>query len=226
MMVVASFTSIGVRLAIAPLGDAIARELAKMAVLLPPARPASTPEDGLVEDGLTDDSLSDGSSRAGMEHASAERMKRDRRGRFGAVLADSVTVGRAALAQAKSGQAKPGDGGASDAGASKGDPDSPKGTIVIPASAVAAALEKRNVSATDAKAADGSALGARLHGVSRHKTGLRDGDIVVAVEGARTPTVSAMVSRAMQVASGGASRLTGRIRRGEATYVVVLELPR
>ena len=66
---------------------------------------------------------------------------------------------------------------------------------------------------------------ARLAGVSKYRTGLRDGDIVVSVAGTRTPTVSAMASAAMQAASSGATRISGRVVRGDASYAVVLELP-
>ena len=60
----------------------------------------------------------------------------------------------------------------------------------------------------------------------RYRTGLRDGDIVVAVAGTRTPTVAAMVAVAMQAAGNGATHLAGRIVRGDATLAVVLELPK
>jgi hypothetical protein len=104
--------------------------------------------------------------------------------------------------------------------------DAPKATIVVAAAAVARALEKRDVGATNATAPDGSPLGARLSGVSRYHTGLRDGDVVVSVGGTRTPTVDAMVGAAMAVASAGATRVSGRIVRGDALYAVVIELPK
>jgi hypothetical protein len=108
-----------------------------------------------------------------------------------------------------------------------GAPASPsKGTITVPASAVARALEKKDVSATDAEGPDGRPFGARLRGVGRYKTGLHDGDVVVSVEGTRTTTASAMIGAGMAAAAAGRTRITGQIRRGEATYDVVLELPR
>ena len=100
--------------------------------------------------------------------------------------------------------------------------DGPKGTIVIPASAVTRALEKKDIRATNAKSPEG----VRLHGVGRYGVGLRDGDVVIKVQGTRTKSVEAMVQAAMGAASAGATRLTGTIRRGEATYDVVLEIPR
>jgi hypothetical protein len=87
-------------------------------------------------------------------------------------------------------------------------------------------MAKRDVGAVNATAADGSPLGARLVGVSRYRTGLNDGDIVVSVAGTRTPTVDAMVAVAVQVASGGASRISGRVMRGDSKINVVLELPK
>jgi hypothetical protein len=101
-----------------------------------------------------------------------------------------------------------------------------KGTIVIPASAVKKAIERKDVGATSAKGPDGAPLGARLTGVGKYGLGLRDGDVVVAVQGTRTPTVQAMVGAAMGAASGGATRLSGRILRGGVAYAVVLEIPR
>ena len=103
---------------------------------------------------------------------------------------------------------------------------SPKATIVVPASLVTRAIEKRDVGAMNANAPDGSPLGARLVGVSKYRSGLRDGDVVVSVAGTRTPTVAAMIAAGLRAASGGATRISGRIMRGNATYAVVIELPK
>jgi hypothetical protein len=104
--------------------------------------------------------------------------------------------------------------------------DAPKATIFVPAALVARALERRDVGATNAITPDGAQLGARLVGVSKYRTGLRDGDVVVSVAGTRTPTVSAMTTAALQAAGGVAPRISGRILRGDTTMTVVLELPR
>jgi hypothetical protein len=104
--------------------------------------------------------------------------------------------------------------------------DAPKATIVVPAAIVTRAMERRDVGATNARAPDGTPLGARLIGVGKYRTGLRDGDVVVAVGGTRTPTVQAMVGAAMQAATTGATRISGRVVRGDATFAVVLELPK
>jgi hypothetical protein len=104
--------------------------------------------------------------------------------------------------------------------------DASKATIFVPAALVARALERRDVGATNAVTADGAQLGARLVGVSKYRTGLRDGDVVVSVAGTRTPTVNAMTTAALQAAGGVAPRISGRIMRGDTTMTVVLELPR
>lgn len=118
------------------------------------------------------------------------------------------------------------DGGADAGHASPSTSDAPRSTIFVPASVVQRALERRDVAATNARAADGAPLGARLAGVGKYRTGLRDGDVVVMIGGTRTPTVEAMVGAAMAVATSGAGRISGRILRGDATYAVVLELPK
>ena len=92
--------------------------------------------------------------------------------------------------------------------------------IFVSAAAVSRALELRDVGATS------SPLGARLVGVSRYRTGLRDGDVVISVAGTRTPTIAAMVAAALDAASHGASRISGQIMREDVALDVVLELPR
>lgn len=101
----------------------------------------------------------------------------------------------------------------------------PKGTIVVTASAVAKAIEKKDVGARNAKGPDGRPLGARIHGVGRYHTGLQDGDVVVFVGGVRTETTDAMVDAATKALAAGATKLTGRILRGDDVWDVVLELP-
>lgn len=133
------------------------------------------------------------------------------------------TAHRASIEEAK-------DAGADAARAPSPSPPSltepPKATIVVPAAAVTRALEKRDVGATNAVAADGSPLGARLVGVSRYRTGLRDGDVVIFVGGTRTPTIAALTSAGMAAAGNGATSISGRILRGGAVYAVVIELPK
>ncbi len=119
------------------------------------------------------------------------------------------------------------DAGAHEAGVREaGAPEAaPSKVFVVPATAVARALERRDVGAVNAIAEDGTPVGARLVGVSKYGTGLRDGDIVVSVAGTRTPNVSAMVSAGLGAIQSGATRLGGRVVRGNVTYGVVLEVP-
>jgi hypothetical protein len=98
----------------------------------------------------------------------------------------------------------------------------PKGTIVVPANVVARAIQQRDITATNATKPDG----AKLAGVGKYGVGLKDGDVVVSVNGTRTPNVGAMVAAGLGAAQAGASKISGKIVRGDATYAVVLELPR
>jgi hypothetical protein len=98
----------------------------------------------------------------------------------------------------------------------------PKGTIVVPAAVVAKAMQQRDITATNATKPDG----AKLAGVGKYGVGLKDGDVVVSVNGTPTPNVDAMVRAGLAVANTDAKRITGKIVRGDATYAVVLELPR
>lgn len=105
-------------------------------------------------------------------------------------------------------------------------PAPPVATILVPAAAVARAMQRRDVGAVNAVSPEGAPVGASLRGVSRYRTGLRDGDVVVSVAGTPTPNVGAMVSAAMAAAQGGAPRISGQIMREGARMNVVLELPK
>jgi len=100
-----------------------------------------------------------------------------------------------------------------------------RGTIVVPAQVVAHAVTEKKVGARDAVDENGNPVGARIHGVGRYKTGLQNGDIIVSVGGTPTPTTTALVDVAMKIIGAGATKLTGKIRRGDTLYDVVLELP-
>lgn len=208
----------GVRLAVAPVGDAIASGLARAvpsAAIAPPK--SSAPE-----------SATEAPSVAPIPDPTDEQLES-----VGAlprrVASRSPLPRRENAATAEEGPA-PALTIAVDAEPTPASPpivgDAPKATIFVPAALVSRALERRDVGATNAKTADGAQLGARLAGVSKYRTGLRDGDVVVSVAGTRTPNVSAMASAAMQAAGHGATRLSGRILRGDAVYAVVLELPK
>ncbi|MDB5220489.1 MAG: hypothetical protein JWO86_8416 [Myxococcaceae bacterium] len=202
--------AIALRLAIAPLGDALAKAVVRVALELP-AAPSSEPAvASLPPAPLPPAAVEEGmpvlprriAARAPVPH----RDPRETRETIDEPRDGATDGGRAASAGERS--------------------DPPKSTIVVPASVVTRALERRDVAATNVTTPDGAPLGARLAGVGKYKTGLRDGDVVVTVAGTRTPTVEAMVSAAMAAASSGAPRISGRILRGDATYTVVLELPR
>lgn len=188
--------SAAMQLAVAPLGDAIAGSL-----VAPPLRARTAPAPALA----------------------AAESEPD-----GEVFGPPVALPRRVASRAPAPHRTTVDE-AKDAGApaSPPAPDAPpKATIAVPASVVTRAIEKRDVGATNALAPDGSPLGARLVGVSKYRTGLRDGDVVVSVAGTRTPTVAAMIAVGMKAASGGATRISGRIVRGDATYTVVIDLPK
>lgn len=206
------------RLAVAPAGDAIAGAVAKTAAAAsarpvppPPSAPSAPAENDLEPDVL------DGEAALVPLGPSAPQAP----GRLGRVASRGPTAHRASIDEAR-------DAGM-DAARTPAPPsltDAPKATIVVPAAVVTRALEKRDVGATNATAPDGSALGARLAGVGRYRAGLRDGDVVISVGGTRTPTVAAMVSAGMAAAGNGATRISGRIVRGESVYAVVVELPK
>jgi hypothetical protein len=100
------------------------------------------------------------------------------------------------------------------------------GTIHVPASVIAKAIEKKDVSASNAVGPDGRPLGAKIHGASKYGAGLRDGDIITFVAGTRTETTQVMVDVATRALASGATSLSGKILRGDETWDVVLDLPR
>jgi hypothetical protein len=187
------------RLAIGPISSALAA--AMMAVA--PAAPPSVAEPDLLDE----------SDRAPAHDGHGENLGGD---------------GRRRIARRSVGPRVPGVHSASDGGKPAVSPPvdaAPKGTIVVPATAVAKAIERKDVGARDARGQDGKPLGARIHGVSRYHTGLLDGDIVISVGGVRTETTDAMVDAATKSLGAGATKLSGRILRGEDVWTVVLELP-
>lgn len=226
--------ALALRFAVAPVGDAIARAVASAAAAPRPApKLAEPPRQGdraEANEGASAPSETDGDEviAPGLSTPAPRRVAwrgttaRHREGAaspVGSAGSGDGAEGAPTLAKEKS------DGGADGArGPSLTDP--PKATIVVPVAIVTKAMERRDVGATNATAPDGSPLGARLAGVSKYRAGLRDGDVVVSVAGARTPTVEAMIGAAMAAASSGAGRISGRIVRGDATFAVVLELPK
>ena len=187
------------RLFVGPLGDSLARAATTIA---PSARPG-------------DETLSRGEEEEGDEPAAPiERSSRGRSAHHGAATPASARRPDPGLKVADAGALRvlPADAGT-------------QGTIVVPAQAVASAIAEKKVGARDAVDEDGHPIGARIHGVARYKTGLQNGDIIVSVGGTPTPTTRALVDVAMKIAKTGATKLTGKIRRGDTLYDVVLEIP-
>ena len=206
-LVIGALSWCALRLAVAPVGDAIASGLARAvppaASAAPTAAPESEPSVAPIPD-PTDEQL----------EAVGALPRR--------VASRGPSAHRASPADRAGDIAN--EGGPVAAASAPG--DAPKATIFVPAAIVARALERRDVGATNALTADGSQLGARLVGVGKYRTGLRDGDVVVSVAGTRTPNVSTMTSAAMQAAASGAPRISGRVVRGETSIAVTLELPK
>ena len=206
------FGAFALRLAVAPLGDAIATAVVRAAPELTPRAPSAQDVAPLPPAPLPPPA-------ADIDDAPPPATVLPRR-----IASRSLAPRRENVDEARDGGT--GNSASADGGRAPAATDAPRSTIVVPAAVVTRALERRDVGATSVTTADGAPLGARLAGVAKYKTGLRDGDVVVTVAGTRTPTVEAMVSAAMAVATSGATRISGRIMRGDATYAVVLELPK
>lgn len=194
------FVALASRCSVAPLGDRIARGVAAVA----PKPPTATEPPVIIvaKPASLDAGTDDGDELAG---------------RLPVIPPEHHEVRRRA-------EVTPRDAGA-DASVDGGAPAPVAKAFFVPVAAVTRALERRDVGAANAILPDGTPVGARLVGVSKYGTGLRDGDIVVSVNGTRTPTVDAMVSAAMGAVSAGATRIGGRVLRGDATYGVILEVP-
>lgn len=101
------------------------------------------------------------------------------------------------------------------------------GTIVVPASVIERAIrEKHKPSARDVVDADGKPFGVKIHGVSRFKAGVQDGDIVLEVAGTRVHSTAELTQAGMQAMAGGATQIAGKILRSDTTFDVVVELPK
>jgi hypothetical protein len=186
---------------VAPLGDAIASRIARATVILTPPRNDFDPPQ--------------------RDDADAEARTSPR---FAAVMPRRVASERERARRHESVETASPSRAAADGEHGTSASEVVGATIVVPSAVVTRAIQRRDISAVDAKAPDGSPLGARLRGVSAYGVGLRDGDVVISVAGTRTPTVAAMVAAGLSAANG-ATRLTGKIQRGTAVHTVVLELP-
>ena len=121
------------------------------------------------------------------------------------------------------------------AGTGKRAPDSgahavasaPPGPLRIPAARVQRALDDagRTIRARTTYGPDGKPMGARVTGVNGAGLGLRDGDIIIAVDGKPTLDDDAATDAALSVVARGESILHARLTRDGQPFDVTLELP-
>jgi hypothetical protein len=103
----------------------------------------------------------------------------------------------------------------------------PIGPIRVPASAVQRAIDDggKNIRARTARGPDGKPIGVRLTGVSGAGVGLRDGDLVIAVDGAPAMDEDAATDAALAAVARGESVLRVRLLRGDQPMDIAVELP-
>jgi len=101
-----------------------------------------------------------------------------------------------------------------------------KGTIVVPSSLITKAITQKDITGVQAVGADGKPIGVKMQGVSKYKTGLKDGDVIVEVSGQKVTTMESLIAVALGAVTNGAKKLSGKIvRGGTETWSVILELP-
>ncbi len=103
----------------------------------------------------------------------------------------------------------------------------PSGPVRISADAVQRAIDDdgHTIRARTTLGPDGKPAGARLTGVNGAGMGLLDGDVIVAVDGARTMTDDDATDAALRAVARGDSRLHAILMRDGQPFEVVLELP-
>jgi hypothetical protein len=103
----------------------------------------------------------------------------------------------------------------------------PSGPVHISADAVQRAIDDdgHTIRARTTLGPDGKPAGARLTGVSGGGLGLVDGDVIVAVDGARTMTDDDATDAALRAVARGDSRLRAILTRDGQPFDVVLDLP-
>jgi hypothetical protein len=99
--------------------------------------------------------------------------------------------------------------------------------VRIPPATIQWAIDDRgaHIHAKTLKGADGKPAGIRLSGVSGLKTGLRDGDVIVAVEGAPAMDEEAATDLALSAIARGSSTLHATAMRGDRSFPITAELP-
>jgi hypothetical protein len=103
----------------------------------------------------------------------------------------------------------------------------PSGPVRISADAVQRAIDDdgHTIRARTTFGPDGKPAGARLTGVTGAGMGLNDGDVIVAVDGARTMTDDDATDAALRAVARGDSRLHAILTRDGQPFEVILELP-
>ncbi len=103
----------------------------------------------------------------------------------------------------------------------------PSGPVHISADAVQRAIDDdgHTIRARTTLGPDGKPAGARLTGVTGAGMGLVDGDVIVAVDGARTMTDDDATDAALRAVARGDSRLHCILTRDGQPFEVVLDLP-
>jgi hypothetical protein len=114
--------------------------------------------------------------------------------------------------------------GVSDAGASDGGSAL---SLEVPAAAVARAFEDLgpHVRGRTAFGADGRPAGVRLSGVTGLKVGLRDGDVIVSVEGQPTLDEATATGVSLSAVARGASVLHATAVREDRALLITAHLP-
>jgi hypothetical protein len=99
--------------------------------------------------------------------------------------------------------------------------------VRISAATVQWAIDDRgaHIHAKTARGADGRPAGIRLSGVSALGIGLRDGDMIVAVEGAPALDEDAATDLALSAVARGGSTLHATAMRGDRSFSITAELP-
>ncbi len=99
--------------------------------------------------------------------------------------------------------------------------------VTIPAGVAQRAIDDQgaHIHASTSLGADGKPGGIRLTGVSGLAVGLRDGDLLVSLEGEDVATDTAATDVALSAIARGRTRLQARALRGERPVAITVELP-
>jgi hypothetical protein len=103
----------------------------------------------------------------------------------------------------------------------------PPAAVRIPPAKIQWAIDDRgaHIHTKTVRGADGKPAGIRISGVSGLGTGLRDGDVIVAVEGAPAMDEEAATDLALSAIARGSSTLHATAMRGDRSFPITAELP-